>query len=475
MKRGPLDTRRRQVSRIALYGSLALVLTVAGGLVELVSRPQNRGIRENWHRVDWASLPEVKLLQDYVRIDTSNKSGSVLRGAEFLADLFAKNGIEAHIERLGEKDANLWVILEGEDPEAIVLHNHMDVEDIHFPERWGAFPPFEARMRLPWLYGRGSYDMKSVAIAQALAVIDLKQSGARLRKSVIFLGTTGEETGSDLGTQWVLAHHPELVSRFGVVLTEGGVLEGRSAEDLKYWGTEFVQKKNVDFQICDASQARLEALKADIQAYGRPDVDELTLSPEVMAFLPRYAPSRDRQDFRDIMGDPARLARNRDDFRLMPAYVQAMVRPEFHALQILPLPGGGYELRAKLHLPPGMSYEEGRRLAIPDWLLYGFSYTVYAEPSAGHGSPADHPILAEIETVIHDSYPGVPVGPIFLPWTATDSRFFREKGIPSYGFSPFLVLTTDAIQVLGHFERIALPGYVEGVGIYSRLLRRAAT
>lgn len=471
MKRGPLDLRRRNVSRIALYGSLALALTVAGGLIELVARPQNRGIREDWHRVDWASLPEVQLLQDYVRIDTSNKTGSVLAGAEFLAELFAKHGITAHIERLGEKDANLWAILEGEDRKALVLHNHMDVEDIYFPERWGAFPPFEARIRLPWLYGRGSYDMKSVAIAQALALIDLKNSGAKLKKSVIFLGTTGEETGSDLGTQWILAHHPELVERFDVVLTEGGVLEGRSAEDLKYWGTEFAQKKYVDYQICDSSKERLEALRSDIQEYGRPEMDELTLSPEVLSFLPVYAPSRDRLDFQEIMADPASLARDRDRFQLMPQYVQAMVRPEFHALQLLELPGGGWEMRAKLHLPPGMSVEDGRRAAAPDWLLHGYSYTIYVEPSADHGSPVDHPVLAAITVAVHESYADVPIGPIFLPWTATDSRFFRQKGIPAYGFSPFLVLTTDALQVLGHFERIALPGYVEGVKIYSRLVR----
>lgn len=473
MSRGPLDTRRRQVSRIALYGSLALVVMAAGALVELVSRPQNRGIREDWHRVDWASLPEVKLLQDYVRIDTSNKTGDVRAGARFLADLFEQNGIPVHIELLGERDANLWAILEGEDEKALVLHNHMDVEDIHSPELWGAFPPFEARLRLPWLYGRGAYDMKSVAIAQALAMIELKKSGAKLKKSVIFLGTTGEEIGSDLGTQWVLRHHPELVARFDVVLTEGGVLEGRSSNDLKYWGTEFAQKKYVDFQICDASKERLEELKKDIQEHGK--AEEVGLSPEVAGFLPIYAPSRDRQDFRDIMSNPASLTTNPDHFLKMPLYVQAMLRPEFHAMRIQPLPGGGFELRAKLHLPPGMGIEEGRRLAIPDWLLHGFSYAVYAEPSADHGSPLDHPILAAIERVIHDSYPNVPVGPIFLPWTATDSRFFRQQGIPSYGFSPFLVLTTDALQVLGHFERIALPGYVEGVEIYARLVRAAVT
>jgi acetylornithine deacetylase/succinyl-diaminopimelate desuccinylase-like protein len=64
---------------------------------------------------------------------------------------------------------------------------------------------------------------------------------------------------------------------------------------------------------------------------------------------------------------------------------------------------------------------------------------------------------------------------MFLPWTATDSRFFRAHGIPSYGFTPFQVLTSDALRVGGAGERIALPAYVEGVAIYRELLRRLVT
>ncbi len=47
-----------------------------------------------------------------------------------------------------------------------MLHNHIDVAAVE-PKDWFS-PPFEARIELPWIYGRGMFDMKSVAIAQLL-------------------------------------------------------------------------------------------------------------------------------------------------------------------------------------------------------------------------------------------------------------------------------------------------------------------
>jgi len=93
-------------------------------------------------------------------------------------------------------------------------------------------------------------------------------------------------------------------------------------------------------------------------------------------------------------------------------------------------------------------------------------------PSARHGSPLQHPVFREIEATLHQEYPDALVGPYFLPWSATDARFFRTLGVPAYGFSPFLILSTDTLQVDKANERFALPGFVDGVALYSKLVRR---
>lgn len=465
-----LEPRLRRISRIALYGSLALTAVLAGLLLHLASAPLLRDHRVAWEGVDYESLEAVRLLQEYVRIDTSLATGSSLAGARFLARELEAAGIPYHLERLGETDANLWAVLEGDDPGAVVLHHHIDVEDLHEWEVWD-HPPFGAEIELPWLYGRGTFDMKSVAIAQLLAVIDLARSGAPLRKSVILLATTGEETGSELGTLWLLREHPELTRRFDVVLTEGGVLEGRSTEDVKYWGTEFAQKRYGTLIACDPSRERLEALREDVVALGRGG-SELRLVEEVRRFLPIYAPTRDREDLRRALAEPERVLRDRALFEGLPGYVQAMFRNELHPFRVEPAEGGGWRLEVKVHLLPGVGFEEARAELLPEWLFHGVATVLYEEPSADQGSPIDHPVMAAIEATLRGRYPKAPVGPMFLPWTGTDARFFRARGIPSYGFSPFQILTTDVIRVGAVTERVPLPGYVEGVELYRELLRR---
>lgn len=470
MSHDPLERRLRTVSRIALYGSLALVAVVAWMLLDLASAPLLREQTQSWDRTDWASLEEVRLLREYVRIDTSEATGDVVAGARFLAERLREAGIEPHLELLGSGAANLWAVIEGDEPEAVVLHHHIDVSPVADTERW-PHPPFAAEIDLPWLYGRGTFDMKSVAIAQLLATIDLVQSGARPRKSVILLATSGEETGSELGTRWILREHPELVERFALVLTEGGGVEGRSREEVKYWGTEFAQKQYHTLVLCGPSRELLERLEQDVFAFGAQE-DRLYLVDEVRSFLPHYAPSRDRADFRAILAEPERVLRDRGDFHALPRYLKAMFRNELHSLGVRPAPGGGWELRVAIHLLPGVRLEEMRDELIPPWLFWAVESTLHTEPTALHGSPIEHPALAIVEEVLQEHYPGAPVGPVFLPWTATDSRFFRAHGIPSYGFSPFLILTTDAVRVDRAGERISLPDFVEGVEIYRKLLRR---
>lgn len=469
-----LEKRRRAVSRIALYGSVTLTLALAALLVFLAGAPLLRGESGEWGRIDYESLEEVQLLREYVRIDTSIATGRSVDGALFLARQLEAAGIPYHLERLGETDANLWAILEGEDPRAVVLHHHIDVEDVTDPGEWD-HPPFGAEIDPPWLYGRGTFDMKSVGIAQLLAMIDLAESGEPLEKSVIFLATTGEETGSHLGTRWILREHPELVERFDVVLTEGGVLEGRSYDDLKYWGTEFAQKRYWTLTACSPDRARLDALREDLLVYGTSLDTDLQVPHEVRAFLRHYAPSRDRDDFRETLEHPERALEDRVRFLELPAYVRAMFRNEVYPFEVVPAEGGGWELPIKVHLLPGVELEEVREELLPEWLFFGLETVLEDEPAADHGSPVDHPALQAIETILRQRYPGTRVGPMFLPWTATDSRFFRHGDVPSYGFTPFKLFTVDALKVGSVTERIPLPGYVEGVAVYRDLLRRLVT
>ena len=460
-----------RISRPVLLGIL-LVVCVAGALYAWrlwLNRAMRARESEMWINTDYKNLPEVKLLQHYVQIDTSPTTGDEVAGARFLAARLAEAGIPSHLEQLAGKHANLWAIVEGEDPKALVLHNHIDVSPIN-PSEWFV-PPYEGRIELPWIFGRGVFDMKSVAIAQLQALIDLKKSGKKPKRSVIFLATGGEEYGSFLGTQWILAQHPELVSRFWAVMTEGGTVEARTRSEIKYWGTEYAQKRFVELDVCASDKNRLEELRNAMKERGH-TVTDLHLVPEVARILPAYGKSRDSAELRDLLKDPKELLADPRSFRKLPPYVQSMFRNEVVPFRIQQNADGTWELVIKFHLLPGVELADVKDELLPPWMLHGLTTTVREIPTARHGSPADHPILEVIKDEVETRHPGATAGPMFLSWTATDSRFFRQAGIPSYGFSPFLILTTDTLQVDAANERMALPGFVEGVHLYSDVLRR---
>jgi acetylornithine deacetylase/succinyl-diaminopimelate desuccinylase-like protein len=409
-------------------------------------------------------MPEVDLLRRYVRIDTSQETGSELAGAEFLAAELEALGLEPTIERLGENSANVWAVLEGKSREALVLHSHIDVYPILEPEKWDS-DPFAAEISQAWLYGRGVFDMKSVTVVQLLALKSLVESGRQPEKSVIFLATGSEEVGSELGTRWILEQHPELAERFWAVLTEGGIVEPISRNEIKYWGIEFAQKRFASGYFCSDSEDQLIRLWAALienNEHFRTPI----LTPETLRFFEDYGGSRDRDLYRETLLLPENLSANPNDLYLLPPYLRSMFRNEIAAFQPEPAPGGGFRSKAVIHLLPGQQLAGALEALVPDWLSHGVTFEIAEPLGADHGSPPEHPVLDALAEAVRAEYPGAPVGLYFLSWSATDSRFFRERDIASYGFSPFVIFSTDTFRVDGPNERISLPGFVSGFEIY---------
>jgi acetylornithine deacetylase/succinyl-diaminopimelate desuccinylase-like protein len=467
-----LEARRRRAARIALYGSLVLVGGLTWGIVKFLDAPLRSRQSEEWMHRDYANLPEVKLLQKYCQIDTSETTGDELKGAEFLARQFQAAGIPYRIEKVGPRKANLYAWLVGKDSRPLVLHNHIDVSAVD-PKEWFS-PPFEARIQLPWIYGRGVFDMKSVAIAQMLAMIDLKKSGVPLEHSVLFLGTSSEERGSRLGVRRIIQLHPEMVHNFWAVLTEGGVVEARARDQIKFWGTEFVQKHYADLVVCGDDRQQLEDIRKTLKEIG-PTVTDLKMTPEARAVFEAYGPTRDRKDLRHLVNKPEDAMGDIAAFKKLPSYIQSMMRDEAVPFKVHEAPGGGWELEIKFQILPGEDLAAVREKLVPSWMTFGLTTLVDDPPSAHAGSPLDTRVYKTIVSTLHDAYPDAPVGPYFLAWTATDARFFRTLNVPTYGFSPFLLMNTDTLQVDQANERFAVPAFAEGVNIYKKLVRRLAS
>ncbi|MFL6290811.1 MAG: M20/M25/M40 family metallo-hydrolase, partial [Thermoanaerobaculia bacterium] len=299
----------------------------------------------------------------------------------------------------------------------------------------------------------------------------LKKSGVPLTHSVLFLGTSSEERGSRLGIRRIIQLHPEMVRNFWAVLTEGGVVEARARDQIKFWGTEFAQKRYADLIVCGDDRQRLEDLRKTLKEIG-PTVTDLRLTPEARTVFATYGPTRDRKDLRDMMTDIETAMGDIKAFRKLPPYIQSMLRNEAVPFKVKEAPGGGWELEIKFQLLPGEDLEAVREKLVPSWLTFGLTTMIDEPQTARGGSPLDNPVYEAVVETLRDAYPDAPVGPYFLAWTATDARFFRTLGVPTYGFSPFLIMNTDTLQVDRANERFAVPAFADGVEIYTRLVRR---
>ncbi len=483
-KAAPTPSERlvRNSARAALYLALLATGLAVKGLLLLAHPPvpaEMRRIDElqrQWSGVDFLKLPEVQLLREYIAIDTSEPDANELPGAEFLAGQLAAAGLAPHVERLAGGRANVWAFVEGEDPRAIVLAGHIDVEPARASEGW-KYPPFGGVIDGPWMYGRGIYDMKSLTIAQLLATIDVARqaaaTGRKPKRSVLFLATSGEEVGSETGTRWILRAHPELVARMGVVLTEGGVVEATSGDEIKYWGIEFAQKRFTEIVFCSADASKLGALRAAILE--RDASDPVTpVSEPVQLFLSHYGPTRGLGSFQAWLADAAATLRDPRAFDRLTPFMKALFRNELVPFPVEPDPAGGYRMRLFVHLLPEADRASVLADLLPESLTLGTTYHIGEDLGARAPSPVDSADFRVLQRVIEEHYPGTVAGPYFLPWAATDSRFYRDAGIPSYGFSPFLIAVTDTMGIARANERMPMPGFVQGVAIYRQVVKELA-
>jgi acetylornithine deacetylase/succinyl-diaminopimelate desuccinylase-like protein len=474
---GELRAALRRRSRIALYSSLVASGLFAWSGVRFVDRSSLvDSPRYRWAEEDLSHEPAVELLRRYVQIDTAQPDADELSGARFLAAELRAMGLEPVLEDLGNRKANVWAVFEGETPEAIVLHSHIDTDPLGDPALW-QHPPLSADVEGPSIWGRGTFDMKSVAITQLEALRELvneaRRSGKRPARSVIFLATGAEEIGGEKGMRHILADRSEIAARFAVVLTEGGVVETLDFERVKYWGTEIAQRALVNV-VYLGERAELEVLRQQLTQPLRRSGPFLT--PEVRSFLASYAPTRDRQDLHEALGDPERLLRDPVAIARLPVLLQSLFFHEAFPDRVFVNAEGRDQLTVAITLLPGGDIETVLEDLIPAVTTRHLERHVL--PEVSHpvgGSPTDHWAYLAIARVLGTLDPPVVAGPFVLTRSLSDARWVRARGIPAYGFSPFRIVTSESLQVGAPNERIGIVTFLEGVGVYSRVLRQMTT
>ena len=170
--------------------------------------------------VNAEALDPVKLLSEYVGIDTVNPPGNESRAVDFYADIFEQEGIEYFTAESAPGRGNIWARIKGGDLPALVLLQHTDVVPAS-KEYWDT-DPFIAEIKDGYLYGRGVIDMKGAGISHLVSFIRLHRSGLSLNRDLVFVATADEEAGGVYGAGWLIENHPEVFEGAGFLINEGG-------------------------------------------------------------------------------------------------------------------------------------------------------------------------------------------------------------------------------------------------------------
>ena len=174
--------------------------------------------------IDWASVgPEAtNILQGYVQVDTTNPNGNETRGAEYLGEILAKEGIEYEIHESSANRGNLIARLPSTgEPEQgpLCMLSHIDVVTAE-TEKWKE-DPLSGVIKEGYLWGRGTLDMKGMGVMELMTMLLLKRQAIPLKRDVILLAVADEEIGGE-GVRYLADNYWDYLNCEHVV-NEGGL------------------------------------------------------------------------------------------------------------------------------------------------------------------------------------------------------------------------------------------------------------
>ncbi len=419
---------------------------------------------------DWLREEPVRLLRDYVRINTSYTHGEK-DGAALLQAFFDCEGIQAETICPAPGRCNVLARLPGKRREgALLLLNHIDVVDA-FPQYWKESKPWDGEIKLGFLYGRGVYDMKSLGLAQAFALARLKRRGIVPETDILFLGEADEEGGGKWGTRWLMANRPEWFAGVGEVLNEGGTTEV-ILRDVVFWGLETVQAGYIAREFEASSEEPLEALASRYRTVASVPV---TPHPQVVMGFGLLA-NRMASPLTDPLRHLDRVIQNPAELAILPNRYGSFLEPRVDWSPIYRHPSRSAFPRRfiAISVPPGVSAEPFMRPVDEDARRERLTVVSSIGAEVTIASPYPTPFTELVRRVAEASHPGIPFGPLPTYGGYTTSIFLRALGIPTYGFQAVPLNITDAVRRHGNDERVFLRDYLNGVALLSELVEEYA-
>ncbi|MEP7088138.1 MAG: M20/M25/M40 family metallo-hydrolase [Gemmatimonadota bacterium] len=438
--------------------------------------------------------PDQQALHDIYKelIETNTEDsagvGSVTKAAEQIAARFRAAGYpESDIKLLGPTADKHAVVLRLHGTGArkpLLLLAHLDVV-MALPTDWTT-DPFKLVEKDGYFYGRGSIDDKAMASIFVANMIRYKKEGFVPDRDIILALTPDEEKSGRMGADWLVKNHKELIDA-AYAINEGGggslkngkpFLQAVQATEKAFTNFTLTAKNpgghssvprpdNAIYQLANGL-VRFEKFKFPVQ------LNEVTRAFfEGTAAIETPATAAAMRAILKNPNDAAASATLSKDPRYNSILRTTCVATRLsggHADNALPQTATAL---INCRVFPNVPLDSVRNAIIRVLADTGITVSPSEELAPTSPSPLTAELLDPIKTLTGRMFSGVPVIP-FMSTGATDGRYLREGGIPTYGVSGLFVEPSD-VRAHGKDERVLQKSLYDSQAFLYELVKMLST
>ena len=438
------------------------------------------------------------IFKQLIEINTTDSVGNVTTAAEAMAKRLRDAGFpEQDVIVAGPNDRkrNLVVRLHGIGQQKPILFlAHLDVVEAR-REDWTT-DPFQFVEKDGYFYGRGTADIKDGAAILVENFIRMKKSGLVPQGDLILALTADEEGGNFNGVEWLVKHHRDWIDAEYCVNLDGG--DFMSVKGKKIYGAiQASEKVYVDFQFevtnpgghssrptRDNAIYHLAEGLTRLANYSFPaELNEITRSMlEKSAAIEGGPLAAEMKAAAKTPPDSAAIARLSEDTfynAILHTTCVATMLSGGHAPNALP-----QTARANVNcriLPgedPNKIKETLVKVVDDPQIKVTFVEQRDADgklvlPERVPPSPLRQDLMKAVETSAGSVWGPLPIMPV-MDTGASDGRFLRMSGIPTYGIAG-VFLDIDNRRAHGKDERVGVQDFYDGVEFNYKLMQSLAT
>ncbi len=446
-----------------------------------------------------AAAMAIELLQRMIRVDTTNPPGNEIALARELETWVKSHGYDCVKTRIFESEpgrADLIIDIKGTEPGSHPSWGFMSHLDVVPAEGKWAHPPFSADIAQAehdaYIWGRGALDIKCLGAAYLTAVFTLLNEEFRPKGDIKILLCADEEQGGHKGLEWLAKNHLDAI-KVDCCLNEGGGFKLPVKDDFViqigekgvFWTRLKIHGKGGHGSMPPDFDTTAIYKMVNILERLKRYKPKLAIGPEYRATIQAISiPSafkglvKVKALLRGLLAIAEKVAGLKLRQIVLPLVSNSIAVTNFHSgikeNSISPDAEAVLDIRTL----PGVGRKQVNTM-IREAIGAGLYEQLEIEPVDNQmctTTTIDNEYYKTIARITGEIYPGANLVPLLSPGS-TDCKFFRERGIMSYGFCPSIKdddITYDELMSLPHNadERISVTNLMLGVDFTYRVMKQ---